>query len=220
VPSGEQRQLAHSAAARAAISPRSDPRQRRRWLRNLDSLLAGELEEAGALSCAELTDLAAEPLRGHASSATIEEWWEFAYRRGFLEEVGGGRCRLSASGRAEVRAARQRDAGLDQAALGRSILKWLLPASAVGVTAYLSGRHPGATVTIVAIAVGVAIGLILLAPLMRRFDRAVDQRFARHACDWLEDRPMAVVRDCASRALPATRLYSEADRVAPGLSGV
>lgn len=216
---GEHRQGPRSAVANVAVSARSDPRKRRRWLRYLDSLLAGELEEAGTLSCAELTRVAAEPLRGRASSATIEEWWEYAYRRGFLEEVGRGRCRLSSNGRADVSAARQRDAGVDQAALGRSILKWLLPASAVGVTAYLSGRRPAATVTIVAIAVGVAAGLILLAPPMRWFDRAVDQGFARRACDWLEDRPMALVRDRANPALPATRLYCETDRVAPGLSG-
>lgn len=62
-------------------SPRSAPRRRRRWLRELDSPLGREFEDAGALSCAELVELSAEPLRGCASPQTVEEWWQYADRR-------------------------------------------------------------------------------------------------------------------------------------------
>jgi hypothetical protein len=91
-------------------SPRSAPRRRRRWLRELDSPLGREFEDAGALSCAELVELSAEPLRRCASPQTVEEWWQYAYRRGWLEDHGYECRRLTAFGRAELRDRRERDA--------------------------------------------------------------------------------------------------------------
>lgn len=195
---------------------RSDPRRRRRWLRDLDSPLGSELEEAGTLSCAELVELAVQPLRGRGSSATIEEWWEYAYRRSWIEQHGDNRCRLTATGLSGLHARRRSDAVIDHAALGRAILKWLLPASALGASAYLVGRFPGWTATIVAIAFGVAVCLILVSPLMGSVNRLMARQEARRACDWLDDRSVFLVRDGASPKHPASRLYCDGDRSAPG----
>jgi len=87
---------------------RSDPRERRRWLRGLDFVLTDEIRDAGALSSEELMQMSAEPLRQQASRETIEEWWEYAQRRGWLEEHEAGRCRLTNLGREEVREIRRR----------------------------------------------------------------------------------------------------------------
>jgi hypothetical protein len=198
-------------------NPRSDPRRRRGWLRDLDSTLGSELEEAGALSRAELVEFVKQPLRGRASPATIDEWWEYAYRRSWIEEHGDRRCRLTTSGLSGLHARRQRDAGIDQAGLGRAILKWVLPASTVGATAYLAGRFPASTASILLVAVGVAVGLILLAPLMRRFDQIMTRQEARRACDWLDDRYVWRIRGGARPTGPAERLYGDNDRSAPGL---
>ncbi len=196
---------------------RSDPRRRRRWLRDLDSPLGSELEDAGTLSCAELVELAIQPLRGSGSSATIEEWWEYTYRRGWIEEHGDNRCRLTATGLAGLHARRRSDATIDHGALGRSILKWLLPAGAVGASAYVGSRFPASTAVIVTIVLGVAVCLIVLAPLMRSINRVMARQEARRACDWLDGRSVRFVMGGASLTRPPKRLYRDGDRSAPGL---
>lgn len=195
---------------------RSDPRRRRWWLRDLDSLLGSELEDAGTLSCAELVELAVQPLRGRGSSATIEEWWEYAYRRGWIEQHGDNRCRLTATGLSGLHARRRSDAVIDHASVGRAILKWLLPASALGASAYLAGRFPAWTTVIATVVFGVAVCLILVSPLMRPVNRLMARQEARRACDWLDDRSVFLVRDGASPTHPASRLYRDGDRSAPG----
>jgi hypothetical protein len=195
---------------------RSDPRRRRWWLRDLDSPLGRELEEAGTLSCAELVEMAIQPLRGRGSSATIEEWWEYAYRRGWIERHGYNRCRLTATGLSGLHARRGSDALIDHAALGRAILKWLLPAGVLGASSYLAGRFPSWTAMIVTIAFGVGVGLILVSPLMKSVNRLMARQEARRACDWLDDRSVFLVRHGASPANPASRLYCDDDRSAPG----
>jgi hypothetical protein len=185
-------------------------------LRDLDSPLGSELEEAGALSCAELVEMAVQPLRGRGSSATVEEWWEYAYRRGWIEQHGDNRCRLTATGLSCLQARRRSDAVIDHAALGRAILKWLLPASALGTSAYLAAGFPAWTAVVVTIAVGVAVGLILVSPLMRPVNRLMARQGARRACDWLDGRSVFLVRGGASPTHPAKRLYCDGDRSAPG----
>lgn len=195
---------------------RSDPRRRRRWLQDLDSALGRELEEAGTLSCAELVELAVQPLRGRGSSATIEEWWEYAYRRSWIEEHGDNRCRLTPAGLSGLLARRRSDAMIDLGALGRAILKWLLPAGALGASAYLAGRFPAWAASIVIVAAGIAVCLILTVPPMRWVHRLTARQDARYACDWLDDRYVRLARGGASPTRPAKRLYRDGDRSAPG----
>ena len=66
-------------------------------LRYLDLLLTDEMRDAGAVSLDELTEMADRPFHGGASRETIEEWWEFTRRRGWLEEHEAGRWRPSGS---------------------------------------------------------------------------------------------------------------------------
>ncbi len=195
---------------------RSDPRRRRRWLRDLDSPLGSELEDAGTLSCHELVELAVQPLRERGSSATIEEWWEYTYRRGWIEEHGDNRCRLTATGLAGLHARRRSDAVIDHGALGRAILKWLLPAGAVGASAYVAGRYPASAAVIVIIVLGVAVGLILVAPVMRWVSRAMARQEARRACDWLDGHAVSLARGGARPTYSVKRLYCDDDRSAPG----
>jgi hypothetical protein len=208
---------ADSAEPACCDSPRSAPRRRRRWLRELDSPLGREFEDAGALSCAELVELSAEPLRRCASPQTIEEWWQYAYRRGWLEDHGYECCRLTEFGRAELRDRRERDAWPEPGSIGRAILRWLLPAGAAGASAvYLSGRLPDLVVVIVAAAIVLGIGLIVVSPLSRWLDRVVEGQAARRACHWLDDRPVRLAKYGANQAVRATRLYGVGDPSAPG----
>jgi len=217
-----QRQSAGSSAGSELLkpgsdsNPRSDPRKRRRWLRDLDSVLGKEIEEAGSLSCAELIELVTELLGARASRETIEEWWEYTYRRSWIEEHGHDRCRLTTLGHADLHAGRQRSAGIDPLVVANGILKWLLPAGALGATILLTARYPRFAFTTLTIAVGVALGLILLSPAVRWFDRILDRQDARRACDWLDDRRVRLVRDAASSTHRATRLYGFGDRTARG----
>lgn len=199
-------------------SSRSDPYKRRHWLRNLDSALCGEMEEAGALSCDELAELAARPLKGRQTQEIVEEWWEYSYRRGWIEQHGDNRGLLSTIGRDGVHARRQSDAGYDPATLAKGILRWLLPAGTLYATGYLSHTYPKAVVAIVVVGIGVAVGLLLASPILAWGDRVIDRQGARRACDWLEDRPVRFAKDQADPANPSTRLYRPSDRSAPGLA--
>jgi hypothetical protein len=213
-----EQELDQRTSVEGSSAVRSDPRRRRRWLRDLDSPLGSELEDAGTLSCAELVELTTQPLHGRASSATIEEWWEYTYRRGWIEKHGDCRCRLTATGLSGLHARRQSDALIDHGALGRAILKWLLPAGAVGASAYVAGRYPASAAVIVIIVLGVAVGLILVAPVMRWVSRAMARQEARRACDWLDGHSVSLARGGARPTYPAKRLYRDDDRSAPGFA--
>jgi hypothetical protein len=58
-------------------------------------------------------EMSALPLRDRASRKTIEEWWEYAKRRSWIEEHGPGRWRVTSLGREEVREIRRRIAQPD-----------------------------------------------------------------------------------------------------------
>lgn len=167
---------------------RSDPRARRRWLRFLDPVLTDEIREAGALSCEELIEMAGGPLDGRASRETIEEWWEYAHRRSWLEEYGTGRRRLTSLGRADVRELRQRISGPDPAEGGKTIIRRALPAGAIGAAALLSGNYLTIGIAIVAVCVTLALMFFIAAPIGRLMDRPMDRWIARRACDWLDGR--------------------------------
>jgi hypothetical protein len=178
------------AAGVEQAEQRSDPRRRRDWLRFLDPVLTDEIRDAGALSCDELVELAVRPLKGRASRATIDEWWEYAHRRGWLEEYGTGRRRLTSVARADLHARRQRVAGPDPAEWAKTLVAWTV-AGAIGAATYLSGRYGTVWIAILIVCVTVAIALFIASPIVRAFDRPSDRWIARRACDWLDGRRVA-----------------------------
>jgi hypothetical protein len=167
---------------------RSDPRERRRWLRFLDPVLTDEIRDAGAVSLEELMQMAARPLEGLASRATIEEWWEYAHRRSWLEEHGTGRCRLTRTGRKDLRVRREDVDGPDLADWAKTLTGWTLAGGAIGAASYLSGKSGELWIAIVAVCLIVALLLLVASPIARAVDRPMDRWFARRACDWLDGR--------------------------------
>jgi hypothetical protein len=167
---------------------RSDPRERRRWLRGLDFVLTDEIRDAGALSPEELMQMAARPLKDRASRATIEEWWEYALRRSWLEEQGTGRWRLTSLGREEVREIRRRISGPDPADWARTLMRWMLAGGAIGAAGYLSGRSGKLWIVVLAVCLIFALLLFIASPIVRAADRPMDRWIARRACDCLDGR--------------------------------
>ena len=167
---------------------RSDPRERRRWLRFLDLVLTDEIRDAGALSPQELMQLAALPLKDRISRETIEEWWEYAHRRNWLEEHGTGRWRVTSSGREELRVRREYLAGPDPADWAKTLMGWTLAGGAIGAAGYLSGKYGKLWILILAVCLIVALLLFMASPIARAADRPLDRWFARRACDWLDGR--------------------------------
>ncbi len=180
---------------------RSDPRERRRWLRVLDPVLTDEIRDAGALSCEELIQMAAHPLKGRASRATIEEWWEYAHRRCWLEQHRAGRYRLTSIGREELQVRREDVDGPDLAEWAKTIMRWTLAGGAIGAAVYLSGRYGTVWLALLVVCIVVALMLFIAAPIARSIDRPADRWAARHACDWLDGRPIR----CWVRRHPAVR---------------
>jgi len=196
--------------------PRSDPRRRRIWLAQLDPILGEEIRQAGAVSCEELAALAERPLKATAGAATIEEWWEYAYRRSWIEEHTPGRCRLTDVGREGLARLRRSNAGTDPAELAKGLLKWIAPTGAVLATAYASSRHDGALAAILLIGMAVAVLLFIAAPLVKLLDGPLDRLIARRACRWLEDRELRFARR-APVGRRADRVYGPGQSTATGL---
>jgi hypothetical protein len=170
---------------------RSDPRTRRDWLRLLDPVLTDEIRDAGALSCDELVEMAARPLKGQVSRETIEEWWEYAHRRGWLEEYDSRSRRLTSTAKADLHARRQRVAAPDPAEWAKTLLRWTV-AGVIGAATYLSGRYGAVWIAILIICVTVAVALFIASPIVRAFDRSSDRWLACRACDWLDGRRIAL----------------------------
>lgn len=167
---------------------RSDPRLRRSWLRFLDPVLTDEIRDAGAISCDELLEMAARPLKERASRETIEEWWEYATRRGWLEECGADRCRLTAFARERLEARRQYVRSPDPSEWAKALVRWTLPAGALGAAGYLSDRYATAWLAVLMVCVTIALMLFVLAPVVYAVDKPSDRWLARRACDWLDGR--------------------------------
>jgi hypothetical protein len=120
---------------------RAAPHRRRSWLRDLDLVLCRELRAAGTLSCVELLEMAQRPFCGRVSQETISEWWEYTYRRGWLEEHGAGRCRLTQAAEDGLRAARRRESGPDYMIWAAGLIRWVAAAGLIGTLAVLSQRR-------------------------------------------------------------------------------
>lgn len=161
---------------------------RRRWLRVLDLVLTDEIRDAGVLSCDELMQMAVRPLKDRASRATIEEWWEYAHRRSWLEKDGTGRCRLTSTGQEDLRMRRQDVEGPDPAEWAKTLMRWTLTGGAIGGAGYLGGRYGTAWIAVLAVCVTVALLLLIASPVVRAADRPTDRWAARRACDCLDGR--------------------------------
>jgi hypothetical protein len=162
-------------------------------------------------------EMAARPLDGLASRATIEEWWEYAHRRSWLEGHGSGRCRLTRTGREDLRVRRESVDGPDLADWAKTLTGWTLAGGAIGVASYLSGKSGELWIAIVAVCLIVAFLLFVASPIARAVDRPMDRWFARRACDCLDGRRAGWWR----RGQPAVegqvpRLYEADYRKVPG----
>lgn len=175
----------------ARAAQRSEPRERRDWLRFLDPVLAEEIRLAGALSCEELIALADRPLKGRASSETIREWWEYASRRGWLQRHEADRCQLMDTARAALQARHEYMWQPNPFEGAKAIAKWGLTGT-FGVASYAVGHTTGTTSfglgAILAVLLVLVLGLVLAGTIMRWIDRPTDRYAARRACDWLDGR--------------------------------
>ncbi len=178
-------------ASDTQAAPRSDPRERREWLRFLDPVLADEIRWAGALSCEELITLTDRPLKGRASAETIQEWWEYARRRGWLAAHEADRFQLTDSARADLQARREYLSQPNPFEGAKAVAKWGLP-GVLGVAGYAAGYAAGTTslvaLAILGFCVVLVLGLVLAGMIMRWIDRPTERWAARRACDWLEGR--------------------------------
>lgn len=198
---------------------RSDPRERRRWLRFLDAVLADEMRQAGALTCEELIALAARPLRDRASPETIREWWEYASRRGWLEEHMADCFRLTPTAHADLRVRHERVSQPDTLEWGKALLKWTLPAGAIGAIGYFTGRAGWMAVAVLSLCLGLALLLLLGGWITRPLDRPTDRSAARRACAWLDGRRVPLTRRFRSEVRgPVTRLYGLSSQQPPPTS--
>lgn len=196
---------------------RAAPRRRRSWLRDLDLVLCKELGDAGTLSCQELFEMAHTPLDGRASMATIAEWWEYTYRRGWLEEHGAGRCRLTQIADDGLRAAQRRESGPNYMTGARALMRWVAAAGLISTTAALTQKDLSIYISAVMWVVSIAGGLAILALLIRWTEPWMDRSNARSSCDLLEGRRM---RFLFLLAPPIDgeprRVYLDAELCAPG----
>lgn len=195
------------ATAVEQAKQRSDPRARRDWLRFLDPVLTDEIRDAGAISCDELVEMAARPLKGRVSRETIAEWWEYAHRRDWLEECGADRCRLTAFARERLEARLQYIRSPDPSEWAKTLIRWTLPAGALGAVGYLSGRYGTAWIAVVLVCITVALMLFVIAPIVYAIDKPSDRWIARRACDWLDGRRVAWSIRPRPEVRDFTRLY-------------
>ncbi len=134
--------------------------------------------------------MAAHPLKDRASRATIEEWWEYAHRRCWLEQHVADRYRLTSIGREELRVRREDVDGPDLAEWAKTIVRWTLAGGAIGAAGYLSGKYGTVWLAVLGVCIAIALLLFIAAPFARLFDRPADRWAARHACGWLDGRPV------------------------------
>lgn len=189
-------------------------RLRRGWLRFLDALLAGEIRAVGALDLHELADAAPRILhcdKDRIRVETIEEWWEFAWRRGWLERAGR-RCRLTETARADLRAERERVNSPDPRLLARGLIP--IAAGAAG----LLSRNLEVEAAILIVAAAIVVSLLLIAAVLRLIEPPFDRWLARLACDSLEGRLETRRLQTEQTWSPPKRLYDPGDFESPGLA--
>jgi hypothetical protein len=197
---------------------RSEVPARRYWLRFLDAPLTSEIRLAGALDFDELMAAVPRILRCDASRVdrqTIQEWWEFAMRRRWFEQVGP-RWGLTERADKDLRTERERVNSPDPRRLAAGIARWVLPTGLAGAIGVISAKYLSIDLAIVATAVLIIIGLLLAAATSRATDPSMDRWFARRACDWLEGRPVLWAFGANRESANFTRLYDAHDGGASG----
>lgn len=173
---------------------RSDPRERRGWLRFLDQVLADEIRWAGALSYEELLMLANRPLANKASAETIREWWEYSRRRGWLAAQEDDRFQLTDAGRVDLQERHDRLWQPNPFEGAKAITKAILP-GVFGLAGYAAGKSDvAALVILLGFCLALVVGLIIGGTVMRWIDRPLDRWAARRACNWLDGRPVRLSR--------------------------
>jgi hypothetical protein len=188
---------------------RSEVPARRYWLRFLDALLAGEIRAAGALGFDELVGAVPRILRcdqSRVETATIEEWWEYAKRRGWLEPAGS-LWRLSDKALADLHEEHERVNSPDPKRLARDTARWVIPTSMAGATWLLGAKYLSLDLAVLSLGIVVIIGLLLSAAISRVTDPPTDRGLARRACDWLEGRPVPWALGANRRSADFSRLY-------------
>jgi hypothetical protein len=70
----------------------------------------------------------------------------------------------------------------------KAVVKWALPAGAVGAAGLLSGRYLTTGVAILVVCAMLAVSLMFAAIVGKLLDPPMDRWVARWACDWLDGR--------------------------------
>lgn len=179
-------------------------------------MLGKELRDAGTLSCGELFEVSEKPLRGKASRATITEWWEYAYRRGWLEGHGPGRCRLTSTANDDLHVTHRREAGPDYIGWAKALLKWTAAAGLAGTAAVLSRPNVSTYGAVLGWVLATASALALGGLVTRPIYQWMNRHFARRACDWLDGRRLRVPPLPAVDPGDVRRAYAVGDFCAPG----
>jgi hypothetical protein len=198
---------------------RSAVRARRYWLTFLDASLAREIRAAGAMDVKELAAVAPRVLGCDADRIgleTIQEWWEYTWRRGWLEPTGS-RCRLSPTARAELRAESERVNSPDPKRLAGGLARWVILPSLTGTAVAVTRGSLSIEIAVLVIAAVIAVGLLITGAVSAVTDPVSDRWLARRACDWLEGRPLRAPFGASIKAAAFTRLYDAHDREALGL---
>jgi hypothetical protein len=153
--------------------------------------LAEEIRDAGTLDPEELHKMAALLLGQEVISHDIVcQWWEYAWRRGWLAQTGN-RCRLTGVASADLQAARERADAPDLSKWAPEIARWLVAGGLAGTVGVLSSKSDlGASLAILVVLGSLALGLAISRPLVSIIDRPLDLFTARQACDWLAGRPV------------------------------
>jgi len=172
--------------------------------------LAGEIRAAGSLDFDELAAAVPRILRCDESRveiATIEEWWEYAKRRGWLKPAGS-LWQLSNKALADLREEHERVNSPDPRHLAGGLVRWVIPTSLVGFAGLASGRYLVLEAAILVMAGVIIVSLLLAAGMSRAIERPMDRWLARRACDWLEGRPVPWAFGTNRRSADFSRLYA------------
>lgn len=167
VPAGGSVKPAWPGSLRAILTGRvgrSEVPARRYWLRFLDAPLAGEIRSAGALELDELVAAVPRILRceeGRVDRETVQEWWEFAMRRRWLEQVDSLWGLTERAGK-DLQTERERVNSPDPRRLAAGIARWVLPTGLAGAIGLISAKYLSIGLAIVATAVLIIVGFYLL----------------------------------------------------------
>jgi hypothetical protein len=171
--------------------PEASERDIRARLRSLDAVLAEEIRDAGTLDPGELHKMATLLLGpGVITHEIVCQWWEYAWRRGWLGQAGN-RCRLTGLASDDLKAARERADAPDLSKWAPVIVRWLFAGGLASTVGVLSSKSDlGASLAILVVLGALALALAIASPLVSLIDRPLDRFIARQACDWLAGRPV------------------------------